>query len=60
MKGAYTPPDHKRVLSEVLLLSGEGKAKLCEVNTWLRSQGIKPAMVGDIWSDRGVSLTRPT
>ena len=56
MRGAYTPPDHKQVLSDVLLLSGEGKKKLYDVNTSLREQGIKPAMAGDIWSDRGVSL----
>lgn len=56
MKGAYTPPDHKRVLSDVLLLSAEGKAKLYDVNTSLRANGLKPAMAGDIWSDRGVSL----
>ena len=56
MRGAYIPPDHKRVLSDVLLLSGEGKKKLFDVNTSLRAEGIKPAMAGDIWSDRGVSL----
>ena len=32
------------------------KAKLFEVNTTLRAQGVKPAMAGDIWSDHGVSL----
>jgi hypothetical protein len=56
MRGAYTPPDHKLVVSNVLLLSGEGKKKLFDVNTALRAEGIKPAMAGDIWSDRGVSL----
>ena len=56
MKGAYTPPDHKLVLSNVLLLSKEGQMKLYDVNTSLRANGIKPAMAGDIWSDRGVSL----
>ena len=56
MRGAYTPPDHKIVMSNVLLLSGEGKKKLFDVNNSLRAAGIKPAMAGDIWSDRGVSL----
>ena len=27
-----------------------------DINTALRSVGIKPAMAGDVWSDRGVSL----
>ena len=56
MRGAYTPPDHKIIMSNVLLLSGEGKKKLFDVNTSLRARGMKPAMAGDIWSDRGVSL----
>ena len=56
MRGAYTPPCHKIVKSNVLLLSGEGQKKLFDVNTSLRAQGIKVAMAGDIWSDRGVSL----
>eukprot|EP00966_Prymnesium_polylepis_P261681 6045132-Prymnesium_polylepis.1 len=56
MKGAYTPPDHKIVMSNVLLLSGEGQKKVFDLNTSLRAEGIKPGMAGDIWSDRGVSL----
>ena len=56
MKGAYTPPDRKHIMAGVLSLSAQGKAKLIEVNTMLRAQGIKPAMAGDIWSDHGVSL----
>ena len=56
MRGAYTPPDHKITMSNVLILSGEGKKKLHDVNTSLRTVGIKPGMAGDIWSDRGVSL----
>ena len=56
MQGSYAPPDHKIVLSNVLLLAGEGKKKLYDVNTSLRANGMKPAMAGDIWSDRGVSL----
>ena len=56
MKGAYTPPDHKQIMAGVLALSAQGKAKLFDVNSSLRKAGIKPAMAGDIWSDRGVSL----
>jgi hypothetical protein len=56
MRGAYTPPDHKQVHTAVLLLSGEGKKKLFDINTRLRAEGIKPAVAGDIWSSRGVSL----
>jgi len=56
MRGAYTPPDQKITTANVLLLSGQGKKKLVDVNTSLRAAGIKPAMAGDIWSDRGVSL----
>lgn len=44
MRGAYTPPDHKLVVSNVLLLSGEGKKKLFDVNTALRAEGIKPGV----------------
>lgn len=56
MMGSYTPPDHKIVLSNVLQLSGEGMQKVVAKNTALRAEGIKPAMAGDIWGDRGVSL----
>ena len=56
MHGAYTPPDHTTVLSHVVLLGGEGKQKLFDVNTSLRLRGIKPAVAGDIWSSHGVSL----
>ena len=37
MQGSYTPPDHKIVLSNVLLLGGEGKKKVYDVNTRLRA-----------------------
>eukprot|EP00966_Prymnesium_polylepis_P170657 3945023-Prymnesium_polylepis.1 len=56
MKGAYTPPDRKQVLSNILQLSAEGHQVVVDVNTELRAQGIKPAMRGDIWGDHGVSL----
>ena len=45
MRGAYTPPDHKIIMSNVLLLSGEGKKKLFDVNTSLRARGMKPAIM---------------
>ena len=56
MRGAYKPPCHLLVKSNVLLLSGEGQKKLFDINTSLRAEGIKVAVAGDIWSDRGVSL----
>ena len=56
LKGAYVPPDHKINYSNMLVLSGEGKQKLYDVNTKLRKEGIKPAMAGDIWSSGGISL----
>ena len=56
MMGAYTPPSHHIINSNVLLLSGEGKQKLFDLNTRVRAEGIKLAAAGDIWSDRGVSL----
>lgn len=56
MRGAYTPPDHKIVLSNVMMLSALGHENLKAINASLREKGIKPAIAGDIWSDRGVSL----
>jgi hypothetical protein len=46
-------PTHRPTTS---VLSAKGKRKLYDINTSLRAEGIKPAMAGDIWSDRGVSL----
>lgn len=43
-------------MSNVLQLSGEGMQKFRDINLALRAEGIKPAIGGDIWSDRGVSL----
>lgn len=56
MKGSYTPPCHKLVMSNVLQLSGEGQKNVFKVVMSLRAVGIKPALAGDIWSDRGVSI----
>jgi hypothetical protein len=56
MKGAYTPPTHHTVNRYVLELAAEGKKMIFDINNQLRDHGIKPAIAGDIWSDRGVSL----
>ena len=56
MQGSYEPPDATTTLSHVVLLGGEGRKKLFDVNTPLREKGIKPGAAGDIWSSHGISL----
>ena len=56
LKGAYTPPEHKMVVKQMLVLSGEGKTRLIDINRSLQADRIKPAAAGDIWSDRGTSV----
>ena len=44
------------VVKQMLVLSGEGKTRLIDINRSLQADRIKPAAAGDIWSDRGTSV----
>ena len=56
LQGAYTPPDRKTVKAHVVMLSKEGLDYIVSVNKALTETGLKVAIAGDIWSDRGVSI----
>lgn len=54
--GAWNPPDHWNVKSQILTMSAEGQLRVKEFMSDLLLGGIKPSISGDIWSDRGCSL----
>lgn len=56
LQGAYTPPDRKTVKAHVVMLAKEGLDYIVSVNEALTETGLKVAIAGDIWSDRGVSI----
>ena len=55
-RGAWKPPNRRNVLDCILQLSANGQLRFQNWYTGMLSDGVKPSMAGDIWSDGGCSL----